>query len=291
MYRAQIEKCIKALEEYDLDELEFLREQTLRVAVALSDKPPEKEPTARELFDEVDDDQSGFLDKLEVAKLCAKLGSTLPESVLVTAMAEMDRDGNNEVTFEEFSAWWSEKTAMDRRQRQLKDAFDVVDERGTGCLQKMGLQKVLRRLGDDLSTRELQNEFDAMIALQKELICETVRQAFDLVDLGGTGTIPATKVVAVATTLKATQVVIENAVLLGARSAGEELITFGEVATWWNEQWEKERKRKQVQEAFDRVDADGSGTLDKKVRKPPVISYDHRNSVSVRADSCVYRRR
>ena len=88
-----------------MDELEFLREQTLRVAVALSDKPPEKEPTARELFDEVDDDQSGFLDKLEVAKLCAKLGSTLPESVLVTAMAEMDRDGNNEVTFEEFSAW------------------------------------------------------------------------------------------------------------------------------------------------------------------------------------------
>ena len=69
VYRAQIEKCIKALEDYELDELEYLREETLKVAVALSDAPPDNEPTARELFDEIDDDRNGYLDKMEVARL------------------------------------------------------------------------------------------------------------------------------------------------------------------------------------------------------------------------------
>jgi Ca2+-binding EF-hand superfamily protein len=269
VYRAQIEKCIKALEDYELDELEYLREETLKVAVALSDAPPDKEPTARELFDEIDDDGNGYLDKMEVARLCAKLGSTLPESVLATAMAEMDRDGNNEVTFEEFSAWWLEKTAIDRRKRQLRDAFDVVDERGTGSLAKVDLQKVLRRIGENLSTRELQNGFDAMLELQKELVHADVRRAFDMVDIGGTDTIPKNKLVVVATKLRATAVVVENATLLGSSVAGEqELMSYDEVAAWWDDQWDKERKRKQVQEAFDRVDSDGGGTLDKKVRFP-----------------------
>ena len=267
VYRAQIEKCIKALEDYDLDELDYLREETLQVAVALSDKPPDKKPTAHELFDEMDDDGDGYLDKLEVAKLCAKLGTTMPESVLATAMAEMDRDGNNEVTFEEFSSWWTEKTAMDRRKRQLRDAFDVVDERGAGALPKQGLQKVLRRIGEDLSTRELQNGFDDMLGLQKEMVRAGVRKAFDLVDVGGIGAIPKNKMVNVVTKLQATAVVIENAALLGSSSTADaqELITCGEVTAWWEDQWDQERKRKQVQEAFNRVDADGSGTLDKKV--------------------------
>lgn len=266
IYRAQIDKCIKALEEYDLDELEYLREETLQVADALGDPAVEKEPTTRELFDEMDDDHSGYLNKVEVAKLCAKLGSKLPEKVLATAMADMDVDGDNEVTFEEFSLWWSEKTAQDRRQRQLRDAFDVVDERGTGSLPKMALQKVLRRVGEDLSTRELQNGFDAMLSLQKKLVRADVQTAFDMVDIGGTGTIPKNKMVAVATTLKATTIMIENATLMDSSSVdGVEQITFDEVAAWWEDQWDKERRRKQVQDAFARVDADGSGSLDKEV--------------------------
>ena len=88
-----------------------------------------------------------------------------------------------------------------------------------------------------------------------------------MVDVGHTGKIAKHKVVVVATKLQATAAVIENAGLLGTSSDvdGSELITFDEVAAWWEDQWDQERKHKQVQEAFNRVDADGSGTLDKKV--------------------------
>ena len=291
VYRAQIEKCIKALDDYELDELDYLREETLQIAVALSDKPPDKNPTARELFDELDDDSNGFLDKLEVAQLCAKLGTTMPQSALATAVAEMFRDGNNEVTFEEFSSWWTEKTAMDRRRRQLRDAFDVVDERGAGALPKAGLQKVLRRIGEDLSTRELQNELDAMLGLQKEMVRADVRKAFDLVDVGGTGAIPKNKMVNVVTKLQPTAVVIENAALLGSSSSADaqQLMTCDEVTAWWEDQWDQERKRKQVQEAFNRVDADGSGTLDKKVSSFALPRALHLSHVGPIRPSCLLR--
>jgi Ca2+-binding EF-hand superfamily protein len=108
-----------------------------------------------------------------------------------------------------------------------------------------------------------------MLELQKELVHADVRRAFDMVDIGGTDTIPKNKLVVVATKLQATAVVVENATLLGSSVAGEqELMSYDEVAAWWDDQWDKERKRKQVQEAFDRVDSDGGGTLDKKVRFP-----------------------
>ena len=35
----------------------------------------------REVFDELDEDQSGFLDRQEVAKMCSKMGEALPEAV------------------------------------------------------------------------------------------------------------------------------------------------------------------------------------------------------------------
>ena len=46
-----------------------------------------------------------------MAKLCKRMGLTLGKEGVMDAsavMAEMDRDGDQEVTFEEFKAWWKE---------------------------------------------------------------------------------------------------------------------------------------------------------------------------------------
>eukprot|EP01052_Picozoa_sp_SAG31_P040674 SAG31_NODE_5949_length_2244_cov_2.381818_3_plen_74_part_00 len=55
---------------------------------------------------ELDADKSGFLDMAEVEKLCIGLGKKLGKKELVRAMADMDQDGNNEVSFDEFQVWW-----------------------------------------------------------------------------------------------------------------------------------------------------------------------------------------
>ena len=62
------------------------------------------EPQA--LFSELDKDQSGYLDHDEVAQLCKMLGRKMGKKQVQAAMAEMDTDGNGEVSWTEFDAWW-----------------------------------------------------------------------------------------------------------------------------------------------------------------------------------------
>ena len=69
-----------------------------------------KEMTVRQMFDELDEDGSGYLDRAEVEKAAGLLGSSL--GVLLDtkqqdmAFRAMDPDGDGEVTFEEFDQWW-----------------------------------------------------------------------------------------------------------------------------------------------------------------------------------------
>ena len=65
-------------------------------------------PDARELFRQIDADNSGFLDKTEVSTLYLKArGEKLSGRKLKDAMKVMDGDGNNHVSLLEFEAWWS----------------------------------------------------------------------------------------------------------------------------------------------------------------------------------------
>ena len=66
-----------------------------------------KEKSARAMFDEVDEDKSGYLDGNEVAGLCKSLGKKMGDTDIANAMLAMDRDGNNQVSFEEFEVWWN----------------------------------------------------------------------------------------------------------------------------------------------------------------------------------------
>jgi hypothetical protein len=70
-----------------------------------------KEKDARTLFDELDADGSGFLDSGEVEELCKQMGRKLGKKELAKAMAEIDADGNDEVSFSEFSPSLREQSA------------------------------------------------------------------------------------------------------------------------------------------------------------------------------------
>jgi hypothetical protein len=75
-----------------------------------TEKPAPKagpnEEELRQLFDSIDTDGGGTLDREELAVLATKLGQALGPAELEAAMAEMDADGDGDVDFDEFQEWW-----------------------------------------------------------------------------------------------------------------------------------------------------------------------------------------
>lgn len=71
-----------------------------------AESPATKE--TRALFEEMDEDGSGTLDKDEIRILAKRLGKKLTNAKLDAAMAEMDADGNGDVDFDEFLSWWKQ---------------------------------------------------------------------------------------------------------------------------------------------------------------------------------------
>eukprot|EP01052_Picozoa_sp_SAG31_P058532 SAG31_NODE_17937_length_652_cov_1.311031_2_plen_78_part_01 len=59
----------------------------------------QKKEQARQLFDDVDEDGSGYLDRHELRRVSASLGYDMSDDDLATAMREMDEDCSGEVTF------------------------------------------------------------------------------------------------------------------------------------------------------------------------------------------------
>jgi len=82
---------------------ETARLEALRRA---AESPTTKE--ARALFEEIDEDDGGTLDRNEIRILAKRLGKKLTDAKLDEAMAQMDADGNGDVDFGEFLSWWKE---------------------------------------------------------------------------------------------------------------------------------------------------------------------------------------
>ena len=59
----------------------------------------------RHLFNEIDEDSGGTLDKDEVARLADKMGHSVKRRHLVDAMKAMDPEGTGEVSFDMFKNW------------------------------------------------------------------------------------------------------------------------------------------------------------------------------------------
>ena len=88
------------------------------------------EDEVRELFDEVDTDGGGTLDKDEVQMLMVKLGLVVNDWELAKVMRAMDPNGDGEVDVDEFLLWWSRAgAALKKKMTTLAD--ETVEQRET----------------------------------------------------------------------------------------------------------------------------------------------------------------
>ena len=107
---------------------------------------------AMEMFEKIDVDGSGELDNVELSQLCQYLGRDLSEAELESAMLEMDTNGGGTISFDEFAAWFR---ALSDGDLLLREVFALVDIDGSGLLDQDQVHDVLDRLGLDISEEEL----------------------------------------------------------------------------------------------------------------------------------------
>ena len=109
---------------------------------------------ARKLFDQLDEDGSGSLDKREVMALAEKLGMKMSASKRRQAYDDMcqqiamapDVDSSGEVSFERFLIWFNQRREDDRRKsrRRIHDLFHQMDKDKSGTLDRDEIMKLVR---------------------------------------------------------------------------------------------------------------------------------------------------
>ena len=101
------------------------------------------------IFCSIDEDESGTLDRFEVAKMSKKLGFTLSDSELANAFDKMDGvEKSGSVGFEKFVQWWGQKMAERRRNARMmaRELFEMVDEDDSGTLIKIEVKQLAKKL-------------------------------------------------------------------------------------------------------------------------------------------------
>ena len=156
----------------------------------ISAEQAEQEARLVELFKRIDADGSGLLDKREVAALAADLGEKLTGTYSKTsagldeAFAEMDPDGDEEVSLDEFRSWWSQKKdppviefktfeewywrrmklQKEQEEVHIRKLFDKIDADGSGALDKQEVAVLTEELGEKLSSFYSDKKLDQAFA-------------------------------------------------------------------------------------------------------------------------------
>jgi Ca2+-binding EF-hand superfamily protein len=129
-----------------------------------------KDMTTRQVFDALDEDKSGFLDRDEVAKasgmLSAGLGFVMSGEELDRQFKIMDPDGDGEVTFTEFEAWWksveADQLVGDMEQEDVLEALEeagITPQTGTSIVSMREALKT-HYAGRDLSAKAVFESLD-----------------------------------------------------------------------------------------------------------------------------------
>jgi hypothetical protein len=78
---------------------------------------PVSDANIADMFDAIDEDDSGLLDRAEVEKMLAGLGRAMGAGEVDRAMGQMDADGSGEVDVDEFTQWWRANEAIEEAAR------------------------------------------------------------------------------------------------------------------------------------------------------------------------------
>ncbi|TMW56521.1 hypothetical protein Poli38472_006531 [Pythium oligandrum] len=141
--------------------LKFSENTPLSPKPATSSHEPQRTSTVnmdmfREAFALFDKDESGGIDKNELAHVMQSLGQQVSEAELKAIMAEADADGDGKISFLEFVSMMNKRLFRrgELRDGDLKAAFDVFDRDHDGFISRNELEHIFHVLGSQTTTSD-----------------------------------------------------------------------------------------------------------------------------------------
>lgn len=236
-----------------------------------------------DMFNSIDIDGSGSLDRQEVAQLSINLGRELRKHELDAAMAEMDPSGDGSVDFDEFKIWF--KSLLDG-DSVVRDVFTAADKDESGVIDREELRLIMKELGNPLSPTELDKamadmdidgtgeidfvEFSGwwskltsvqtLKAKGQDPQAQYYKEMFDTADTGGEGTLDREELGVLMAQLGRPMADHElDTAMQMMDEDGSGTIDFEEFQKWFA--WLTDGDMT-IRKIFDSVDTDGSGALD-----------------------------
>ncbi|GAO48899.1 cell division control protein 31 [Saitoella complicata NRRL Y-17804] len=136
---------------------------TSRTLNLRSELTEEQKHEIKEAFDLFDNDRDGAIDYHELKVAMKALGFDAEKNEVLKILDENDRSGQRKIKYEDFARVMTEKIADRDPLEEIRRAFALFDDEGTGKISLRSLRRVAKELGEPLDDEELQamiDEFD-----------------------------------------------------------------------------------------------------------------------------------
>jgi centrin-3 len=133
----------------------------------------EQKQEIKEAFDLFDTDKSGSIDYHELKVAMRALGFDVRKTEVLKLMKDYDRNDTGQIEYADFVDIMTQKMADRDPEEEIKKAFSLFDDDGTGHISLKNLRRVARELGEVLSDDELQAMIDEFDKNQDGVIDET----------------------------------------------------------------------------------------------------------------------
>ncbi|KAJ3107535.1 Calcium-binding component of the spindle pole body (SPB) half-bridge [Phlyctochytrium planicorne] len=123
----------------------------------------EQKMEIKEAFDLFDTDKDSALDYHELKVAMRALGFDVKKAEVLKILREYDKNGQGLIEFDDFNKVMTEKILDRDPLEEIRKAFQLFDDDGTGKISLRNLRRVAKEIGENLDDEELQamiDEFD-----------------------------------------------------------------------------------------------------------------------------------
>ncbi|KAJ3041559.1 Calcium-binding component of the spindle pole body (SPB) half-bridge [Rhizophlyctis rosea] len=117
----------------------------------------------KEAFELFDTDKDNALDYHELKVAMRALGFDVKKAEVLKILREYDKEGHGMIEFDDFNKVMTERMLDRDPLEEIKKAFQLFDDDGTGKISLRNLRRVAKEIGENLDDDELQamiDEFD-----------------------------------------------------------------------------------------------------------------------------------